>query len=276
MAKAKSSTSKDKSKRPAAKAAASTAAVETKVTRVSVASSKSSTARKRISQELVIGSLFAELLGTFALTSFILAISSLSGGGNPLMIGLTIAGLYLVFARLSGGQLNPAITLGLMALKKISLLKGAGYIVAQFAGAAGGFVVVNQFVQAYPSNETTGQVLTLFQATLADADHWRPFFAEALGALFIGFALAAIVLNRKNETEGSLAIGLAFLGGLTVALLGSAGILNPAVALSLGAYQIDNFWTILQYALGPVAGVVVGALAYKLLKWDITGGKAED
>jgi glycerol uptake facilitator-like aquaporin len=149
-------------------------------------------------------------------------------------------------------------------------------LLAQFAGAAGGYVVVNQFVQAYPTNEMTAQGLTLFQATLIDTDHWRPFFAEALGALFVGFALAAVVLNRKSGTEASLTIGLAFLGGLTVALLGSAGVLNPAVALSMGTYQLDNFWTITQYALGPVAGVVIGALAYKLLKWDVTGGKVEE
>ena len=282
MAKAKSSTTKDKTKRPAAakatkaaKTTVSAPAEETKVTRVSVVPERNTSALgKRLSEELVIGSLFAEMAGTFALTGVILVVLSLSGSGNPLMIALTIAGLYLSFARLSGAQLNPAITAAVLALGKMSWLRASGYVLAQIIGAIGAFVVVNQFISTYPAvSELTSQTPTMYKVTINAADTWRPFFAEMVGALIVGFAVAAVVLNRKNETEAGLAVGLAFLGGLTFALIGSAAILNPAVALGASAYHLDNLWTLFQYAGGPIVGVVVGAVLYKFLKWDLVGDK---
>lgn len=223
-----------------------------------------------LSKELVLGSLFAELLGTFALATFALSYMTLLGAGNPLYVIFAAIAIYLVFWRLSGAHLNPAITLGLLAIRKITVVRAAGYIVAQVLGAMIAYVIVSQFVQAIPSNPDSLQPSpTLYSINLVEGDTWRPFFGEALGAFLFAVGFAAAFLGRRSDAESSLAIGGMYYVGLFVASLASASLLNPALGFALGAYHTDNLWTILQYALGPIVGGILGFLAFRLLKWDI-------
>jgi len=56
--------------------------------------------------------------------------------------------------------------------------------------------------------------------------------------------------------------------GLLLATQASAAIVNPAIAIGLGAYKLSNWWTVLVYAVAPLIGTILGALAYKLIKHD--------
>ena len=266
MAKAKSSTSKDKTKRPAAAKAAKPAPSETKVTRVSVASTK--TARSRLSSELVLGALVAELAGTFVLTAALL-----NSGGNLIIAAVVVMVVVMAFSRLSGGHINPAITIGMWATKQISAVKAGGYVVAQILGAMLALVVVTQFVNATPPDPTTGQQVANVFTVPELTGQWRPVFAEALGGLVFGLAAAAAVMGRKNSHESGFIIGGGLLLGLILASLGSAAIVNPAVAIGLSAYDMANLWSVLAFAIAPVAGVIAGAWLYKFLQWDVTGSK---
>lgn len=224
--------------------------------------------------ELVLGSLLAELFGVFALTTCLLHFQVV---GNPFIAAITVIVLVMVLSRVSGSHINPAVTIGLWATKQISAVKGAGYIIAQVLGAMLALVVVTQFTNATPADQATGQTLGVFAIqALADGQTWRPFFGEALGSLILGFGVAAAVLGRKNSMESGFIVGGSLLLGLIIATFGSAGILNPAVALGLSAYHADNIWTTLVYGLSPILGVVAGAWLYKLLQWDVTGSKELD
>jgi glycerol uptake facilitator protein len=271
MAKAKTSTTKDKTKRPAAAKAVKTAVVtpvvapvEAKVTRVSTSKKD---VRSAVAGELVLGSLVAELFGTFVLTAALL-----NSGGNVIIAGLTVMVLVMALSRLSGGHLNPAVTIAMWATKQISAIKAAGYVVAQIVGAMLGLVIVTQFVNAVPVDALTGQVTGVF-AIPEMTETWRPVLGEALGALIFGLAVAAAVMGRKNSHESGFVVGGGLLIGLIVASLGSPSVLNPAVAVGLSAYHMENMWTVLAFAIAPVAGVVAGAWLYKLLQWDVTGEK---
>jgi glycerol uptake facilitator-like aquaporin len=271
MAKAKTSTTKDKTKRPAAAKATKTAIVtpaatpvEAKITRVST--SKKLT-RSAVAGELVLGSLVAELLGTFVLTAALL-----NSGGNVIIAGVTVMVLVMALSRLSGGHLNPAVTIAMWATKQISAIKAAGYVVVQVVGAMLALVIVTQFVNAAPVDTLTGQTAGVF-ALPEMTEQWRPVLGEALGALVFGLAVAAAVMGRKNSHESGFIVGGGLLVGLIIASLGSPSVLNPAVAVGLSGYQMDNLWTILAFAIAPVVGVVAGAWLYKLLQWDVTGEK---
>jgi glycerol uptake facilitator-like aquaporin len=271
MAKAKTSTTKDKTRRPAAAKATKTAIVtpaatpvEAKITRVST--SKKLT-RSAVAGELVLGSLVAELLGTFVLTAALL-----NSGGNVIIAGVTVMVLVMALSRLSGGHLNPAVTIAMWATKQISAIKAAGYVVAQVVGAMLALVIVTQFVNAAPVDTLTGQTAGVF-ALPEMTEQWRPVLGEALGALVFGLAVAAAVMGRKNSHESGFIVGGGLLVGLIIASLGSPSVLNPAVAVGLSGYQMDNLWTILAFAIAPVVGVVAGAWLYKLLQWDVTGEK---
>jgi glycerol uptake facilitator-like aquaporin len=268
MAKAKSSSTKDKTKRPAAAATTSEVieAEEPKITRVSVGASR----RSGVASELVLGALVAELVGTFILT-----FALLNTGGNVIIGGVVVMVLVMALSRLSGGHVNPAVTLAMAATRQISVIKAAGYIVAQVLGAMLALVIMTQFVHATPADATTGQAASVY--TVANVTgQWRPFFAEVIGGLVFGLGAAGAVLGRKNSHESGFIIGGALLVGLIIASVGSSAILNPAVAVGLSAYHFENWWSVMAYGIAPLIGVTAGAWLYKLLQWDVTGKKTAE
>ena len=88
--------------------------------------------------------LVVELIGTFALT-FIGAGSIMMGGDITtvaLAHGVVLAIVVTATMNISGGHINPAVTISMMIVKKIDNETGAKYIVAQLLGASiAGFIL---------------------------------------------------------------------------------------------------------------------------------------
>jgi aquaporin NIP len=252
-------------------AAAKPAAKPTAATK-SVASRKPTTRygevlKRRFKGDLMLGTLFAELFGAFVLTTAVLVTS-----GNIIIAALTVLILVMALSVLSGAHVNPAISLSMFVTGQLSLVRTIGYVIAQFFGAMLAFVVVTQFVTTGEANPLTGQAVQVFAADKLAGD-WRPFFGELLGALVFGFAVASVVMAKKQGIEAAFTIGGGLLIGLVFASQASAAILNPAVAVGVSAYQTDNQWTFWVYALAPIVGAMAGAWLYKLLQWDVLGGR---
>ena len=76
----------------------------------------------------------AEYLGAFF---FILAI--FSSGGNPLVIGGALALVIFLVGSISGGHINPAVSVTMFLNRDISMNKLIGYIVAQVLGGASAY-----------------------------------------------------------------------------------------------------------------------------------------
>src|SRR5271170_4865355 len=96
----------------------------------------------------------AEFIGTFALIFVgVGAIHSYSGAapgvgllGIALAHGLTIAVMVSATGGISGGHLNPAVTMGILVGGKIKPLDAVAYWIAQLAGgSAAGFLLVGLF-----------------------------------------------------------------------------------------------------------------------------------
>ena len=88
---------------------------------------------------------FVELLGTFALVfvgvGTIMAVGPQADAGTlevALALGLAIACMVSAVGHISGGHFNPAVTFGFMLTRRISLLLGLAYWVAQLAGGRPG------------------------------------------------------------------------------------------------------------------------------------------
>ena len=86
----------------------------------------------------------AEFIGTFALI-FVgvgaIAADFISGGqsglvGIAIAHGLVIAVMVSATAGISGGHINPAVTVGLLAAKKINIQTAVQYVIAQCLGAS--------------------------------------------------------------------------------------------------------------------------------------------
>uniref|UniRef100_A0A6C0F8M0 Major intrinsic protein n=1 Tax=viral metagenome TaxID=1070528 RepID=A0A6C0F8M0_9ZZZZ len=72
--------------------------------------------------------LLVEFLGTVFFLYVIIAV------GNPLAIGLALAVAIMIGGKISGGHFNPAVSIMMVAAKKIRMNDAAPYILAQIAG----------------------------------------------------------------------------------------------------------------------------------------------
>src|SRR5438876_8107695 len=98
----------------------------------------------------------AEFVGTFALIFIGVGVianhANLNSNAGLLAValahGLTIAVMASATGAISGGHLNPAVTLGALSAGKISLVNAIGYWVAQFLGAVAGALLIQVVVPA--------------------------------------------------------------------------------------------------------------------------------
>lgn len=190
-----------------------------------------------------VAALVAEALGTFVLVAVVLNVTRY---GLPfftaMAAGLTVAAFVSAVGVVSGGHFNPAVTLGLLSLRKVSFARAIGYLVAQVIAAVGAWQLYEYLTERTLSNTST-------------AFDWRVFTAEAVGAVIFGFAVAAVVSQKIVGWQAAATIGTGLFLGITVAGLGSAGIVNPAVAVGVRSFDMNYF-------LGPVVGAIVGMNLY--------------
>ncbi len=193
--------------------------------------------------------LVGEFLGTAALTLMVLSISHSQLSLNYFIAsgaGLIVALMTLALAGISGAVFNPAMTIGLWTVRKLRTLQALSYLAVQFLG---GWVAWELFVYLTKISgiHNTGTYNS------------RILVAEVVGTFVFAFIWAAAIYQRFNLYAKAAAIGGALMGGSLVASLGSAGILNPAVALGL------HQWGWGTYVLGPVLGAIIGFNLYNLL-----------
>lgn len=189
---------------------------------------------------------FAELTGTFFLTLSV-SLSLLYGAplATPLIAGITLGLFVYILGPVSGGHFNPAVTIGLASIRKISLKDAIIYIVVQIIGALLAMLVVKGL--------TGGQSLTMVANNKIVTG-----VVEAIGALVLILGVSSVVHGKVDDDAcgavigGSLFLGIALTSGL------SNGVLNPAVAIGINSISI-------MYIVGPIVGTIVGAWAYKLL-----------
>ena len=193
--------------------------------------------------------IFAEALGTFALVFVVMTAIATGSAITPWLAGLTLGLMVYSLGHISGTHINPAVTIGAWSIGKISLQDAAKYVTAQFIGAFVAMLMVHAFI---PEATSLISLAVMPTATLT------VLCAEILGMFFFTFGIASVIYGKTPSDFSGVVVGLSLTLGIMIAIIGSAGILNPAVALGLGSF---NF----MYILGPIAGSVLGMNAYKSL-----------
>jgi glycerol uptake facilitator-like aquaporin len=187
-----------------------------------------------------------ELLGAFSLTFAVwLSSAYVMPFPTPLVAALTLGLFVYLVGPISGAHLNPAVTLGIASIRKISPQDALLYIVAQFIGAGAAIAV---------GFALSGDTVSVAHDTLVMTG-----IAEAIGAFFLCFAVAAATLGKLQPDVTGVVVGGSLLLGIYMAMPFSNAILNPAVALGIGSFGV-------MYIIGPIVGAVAGAwAAYWLL-----------
>lgn len=189
--------------------------------------------------------LLAELIGTFALTFAVLvSINSHFPIATPLIAGLTLGLFVYSLTSVSGAHFNPAVTIGIWTLRKISSREAIGYIITQFLGAGLACLLAG----------------ALFKETfdLVASNSWQVGLAELIGAFFFMFGIAAVIYGKVPSSLSGLVIGGSLVLGISIAASFSNGVLNPAVAFGIGSFS----W---MYVLAPIVGSILGMQTYRAI-----------
>jgi len=209
----------------------------------------------------------AEFIGTFALVfvgsgAIMTAKMTQSSAGLvevALAHGIILAVMVSALMRISG-HFNPAVTLGVLATRRIEAMMAALYIVAQLIGAvAAGYLLKATFPEGvFVATRGGGQTVAL------DINGVQAFILEAVATFFLVFVIFGTAVDLRGPKIGGLAIGLTIaadilaIGPLTGASMNPARTFGPAVAS--GVYEAQ-----LLYWAAPITGGLIAALLYEYL-----------
>ncbi|XP_056279939.1 aquaporin-4 [Pseudoliparis swirei] len=211
--------------------------------------------------------ILAELLGTLILVSAILGASVPGPGEAPsgplypaVAVGVSIVALAHCFGEISGAQVNPALTLALLATRKLEVLQAVVYIAAQCLGA---FLASGALYLALPVKSTAEHFVNRVPIEVNAA---QAVGIEVLCTFQMVFTVFSVEDHRRRESSepGYLAVGLAHTAGVLIGARFSGGSMNPA--RSLGPAIVTGFWeNHWVYWIGPVFGAMLGGVSHEFL-----------
>ena len=217
--------------------------------------------------------LFAEFIGTFAVVFFAMgaicadeflrstgqgAITTL---GLALAYGIAVGVMVTALAHISGGHLNPAITIGFWVTKRLSTTLTLLYWIVQILGAVAAAYLIAAIV---PDAPWRPEAMTAINPALAlDFTRLHAMLLEGVMTFFLVFVFFATMVDVKGAFNKIAGFGV----GLAVtmdALFGyplTHAALNPARAF--GPALVTHHWSNHGvYWVGPLLGGVLASVIY--------------
>lgn len=214
----------------------------------------------------------AEVLGTF-LFVFVGAGSAvatqslgISDPGSSLIIAALANGLGLAIGisatmGVSGGVLNPAVTVGLLLGRKIPGRDVIPFILAQLVGATIAGVLL---IAASPASlgtaahwgaPTLSNTISVAQGTLF----------ELVMTFFLVFAVYGTIVDKRAPKIGGLGVGLIVVADVLAGGPFTGAAMNPARAMGpmIASLTFPSYWYI--YWIGPLIGGALAGLIYNRL-----------
>ena len=225
--------------------------------------------------------LFAEFIGTALLVFFAVGTATLTFGfhvtgssasagvvATALSFGLVIAALVYALGPISGCHINPAVTIGFLVARRISITDAIGYWVAQIVGAiAGAALLYGMFHLTSTYSKAVGLGADGYgSSSMIGAKLGAAFIAEVVLTFLFVFVILAVTRDTTHASVAGLVIGL------TLTIVHIIGIpidgtsVNPArsigPALFVGGTALSQLWL---FVVAPLLGGVCAAGALRVL-----------
>lgn len=215
----------------------------------------------------IYGAIIGEVVGTMLLTIILLTL----GIYQPLYVMFGLLAITAAVYGLSGANLNPIITAGMMASRRVSAIRGVLYMLSQVLGAWFGLLITNAFRLA-----GEGAVELPSMSEVEGGQFWVVTLIEFVGAIMLAFFFARALAYKKSPLTFATIVATGACIALLFAIVVSSNFvglqnnfaLNPAVALM---YQIlptsgDTFGAVLggvalalvTYWVFPILGGIIG------------------
>lgn len=212
----------------------------------------------------------AELIGTCVLVTLgcgtAIAVGCDAGSGSGYLItalafGLVIVAMAYSIGNISGCHINPAVSIAMLVLKKLSLKDFVCYVVAQCLGAFAGCGIL-----AAVFGTKCGFGANAIQATWTNGSIGTALLVEAVLTFIFVLAIVGVTSRASFGGVAGIVIGLTLtlVHILGIALTGTS--VNPARSLApaifAGGKALEQVWIFL---LAPLAGGALAAIVYKFL-----------
>ena len=210
----------------------------------------------------------AESIGTFVLVLFGCGVAVVSGGNlvaTALAFGLVIVAMAYSIGNVSGCHINPAVSLSMVLMKKMSWKDFGFYVLFQVIGGLLGSLVLLLILGS--NNNLGGNAINPLIITGGD------FGALLIGLLvevILSFVFIISILGITDKTENKVIVGLVI--GLTLTLVHLLGInltgtsVNPARSLApailQGGVALEQIWI---FIIGPFLGAVIATFTYRFI-----------
>ena len=208
----------------------------------------------------------AELIGTFALVfagTGAIVINEASGGaithvGIALTFGLIVLAMIYTFGDISGAHLNPAVTVGFWASRRLAGREVFPYVGSQISGA---LLASGLLHWLFPGNQWLG-------ATMPAGSDWQSFVLEAV----LTFLLMLTILNvSTGAKEKGITAGIAVGAVIALEAMFAGPIcgasMNPARSLA-PALVSGHFKHVWIYIVAPPLGACAAMLACRCVRED--------
>ncbi|CAD8151467.1 unnamed protein product [Paramecium octaurelia] len=183
--------------------------------------------------------------------------------GNDVMLSVYLFGAIFLIGKITGGHVNPAVSMSFYSSNEISAFTMRVYWAAQVGGAIAGalaaFVIVGRVTSPYIETQP-------IQWMVAD------FCGEVLGTFVFCLFIHIQVHPQTQLTENNL-IGIGIIATALyfgrILTFHTGGCLNPAMGVGLGIFEslqdgnwdrLINIWI---YIFGPLSGASLASEFYK-------------
>ncbi|SEQ18292.1 aquaporin Z [Lachnospiraceae bacterium RM5] len=222
----------------------------------------------------------AEFIGTFILvfigcgTAMTVGCDYVKGSGYILTafaFGLAIVMIAYGVGNISGGHVNPAVSLGVLISGGMSAIDFVGYVIAQCLGAFAGSGLLALIFSLGDIEDMTGGFGTNGLAGVSDSIAAGLIVECVLTFIFVVTILGVTSKNQKHGSFGGLVIGLTLVGihilgiGLTGTSVNPARSLGPALVAAIDG-NTKPMSSLFVFIVAPLVGGMLAALVYKALE----------
>jgi aquaporin Z len=196
--------------------------------------------------------------------------------GVALAFGLTVLTMVYALGHISGGHLNPAVSVGLVVAKRFPASNLLAYVVAQVAGGIAAAAVLYVIASGQAGFDLAGGFAS--NGYGAHSPGGYSLLACLVAEVVLTFMFLVIILGatdrRAPQGFAPLAIGL----GLTLIHLIGIPVTNVSVnparstgpALFVGDWALQQLWL---FWLAPILGAAIAGIVYPLI-WEERRGTA--
>lgn len=212
-----------------------------------------------------------EFLGTFILVLLGCGSAVLAGGyigvvGVALAFGLSIVAIAYSVGRISGGHVNPAVSLAMLINGKISVKDFFGYVVAQIAGAFAGSGMLALIVSMTELRNTGLGANGFGEASAVGLTMVGALIVEIIATCIFVLTILGVTHNDKLSSKAGIVIGLVLtlVHIICIPLTGTS--VNPARSLAPavinGGAALSQVWV---FIVGPLVGAAIAGIVWKFL-----------